>query len=690
VPARAGSHAAILAWILFTFSGTPGAAEQQDPGSQALTFSREIAPIIFTHCAGCHRPGGSAPFSLLTYQEVRPRATQIAAVTRTRAMPPWKSEPGYGEFVGQKWLGTKEIATIAQWVKDGMREGEARDLPPLPVWNTDWQLGAPDLVLTPTDAYTLPAEGPDRFRVFVLPIPIDATRYVRGIEFRPHDPQVVHHANILLDRTSRSRERNQRDPTLGESGLLAATTEYPAGHLLGWTPGRPDALLPKGLAWPLAPQTDLVVQLHMVPNGTPQPVQFSVGLYFTSDPPERTPALLRLGRRDIDIPAGEGNYRVTDSYVLPVDVEIQALKPHAHYLARGVSAVAVLPDGSTKNLLYIKDWDFRWQHVYRCVTPVTLPRGSRLTMQYIYDNAGKRRFTPQEPPRRVGWGPRSSDEMGDLWIQLLTRDERDLAALNRDFQRKWTEDEIAGYESLIRKDGSSIVLREEAGLLYLQNGQWQEAARHYRAALAQQPGSSVLHFNLATALMVGGQLDDATSSFREALRLAPGYAAAHANLGNVLSRLGRRDEALAEYQAAIRADPGHAGAHNNVGYLLMQRGELAAALPYFTEAIRLNPRLPDAHFNLGLLFRAQGEPQRALTHFRDALNASPAWMTALDALAATYAEMGEFDLAIDTVNDALRLASGTSAEAGLRERAELYRMRTSKPADSDAERQRKP
>jgi tetratricopeptide (TPR) repeat protein/mono/diheme cytochrome c family protein len=670
VKAQAAAHAAILAWVLFS-SGTLLVAQQE--GSP--TFTRDIAPIVFAHCAGCHRPDGSAPFSLLTYQEVRPRATRIAAVTGTRAMPPWKSEPGYGEFVGQKLLGTEEIATIARWVKDGMREGEAHDLPPLPVWRSEWQLGSPDLVLTPAEAYTVPAEGPDRFRVFVLPIPIEATRYVRGVEFRPHDPQVVHHANILLDRTSRSRERNQHDPALGESGLLAATTEYPPGHLLGWTPGRPDALLPKGLAWPLAPQTDLVVQLHMVPNGTPQRVQFSVGLYFTSDPPERTPALLRLGRRDIDIPAGEGNYRITDSYLLPVDAEIQALKPHAHYLAREVSAVAVLPDGSTKNLLYIKDWDFRWQHVYRCVTPVALPRGSRLTMRYTYDNATTRRFDSQQAPRRVEWGPRSSDEMGDLWIQLLTRDERDLTALNSDFQRKWIQDEIAGYESLIRKDRGSVVLREEVGLLYLQNGQWQEAARHYRTAIARQPGSPVLRFNLATALMVGGQLDEATSGFREALRLDPGYAAAHANLGNVLSRLGRMDEALAEYEATIQADPGHAGAYNNVGYLLMRRGELTAALPYFTEAIRLNPGLPDAHFNLGLLFRARDEPQRAITHFHDALKANPVWVAALDALAAAYAETGQLDRAIETTEDALRLAAGTAAEAGLRERMELYKRR---------------
>lgn len=337
-------------------------------------------------------------------------------------MPPWKSEPEYGEFIGQRPLSAAEIATFQRWVSEGALQGDIRDLPPLPARTDGWQLGTPDLVLTPEQTYTLPPEGADRFRVFVLPIPVTLARYVRGVEFRPHDPRVVHHANILLDRTSSSRERNEQDPTLGESGLLAATAEYPSGHLLGWTPGQPDPLLPKGLAWPLVPDTDLVVQLHLVPNGTSQPVQFSVGLYFTSDPPQRTPVILGLGRRDIEIPAGQCDYTITDSYVMPVDADVLALKPHAHYRAREIKGSAMLPDGSTKHLIYIRDWDFHWQHVYRYVTPIALPRGTTLTMRYTYDNSPDNRRNPELPPRHVEWGPRSSDEMGDLWVQVLTRD----------------------------------------------------------------------------------------------------------------------------------------------------------------------------------------------------------------------------------------------------------------------------
>jgi tetratricopeptide (TPR) repeat protein/mono/diheme cytochrome c family protein len=707
-----GRACCLLLFVATVASAQGGAAVGATPLAEPATFTRHVAPILFDHCAACHRPGGSAPFSLLEYADVRPRAARIAAVTRTRLMPPWKSEPGYGEFIGQRPLSDAEIATIQQWVSEGARQGDVRYLPPRPDRNDGWQLGTPDLVLTPGQTYTLPPEGADRFRVFVLPIPIRIARYVRGVEFRPDDPRVVHHANILLDRTRSSRERNDRDPALGESGLLAATAQYPSGHLLGWTPGQPDPLLPKDLAWPLMPDTDLVVQLHLVPTGTPQPVRFSVGLYFTANPPQRTPAVLRLGRRDIEIPAGQRDYTITDSYVMPVDADVLALKPHAHYRAREIRGSATLPDGSTRPLLYIKDWDFHWQHVYRYVRPIALPRGTTLTMRYTYDNSSDNRSNPERPPRQVAWGPRSSDEMGDLWLQVLPRDERALATLNADFERKWIQDEITGYESLIRKDAGNRALRDEAALLYLQTGRWQEAVAHYKSVVQLQRQSADAHFNLATALMLGGQLEEAVSSFREALRLKPDHAAAHSNLGNVLSRLGREDDALAHYEAAIRTDPGHGGAHNNLGYLLMRRGDLAAALSHFNEAVRLNPRLPDAHYNLGILFQARGEPGRAIGHLENAIALKPDWAPpltvlgwilgttpeerlrdatraiemaqrgvvltnrrsaeALDALAAAYAEAGQFTRAIETIREALRVGAGTSAEAAMLERKALY------------------
>jgi tetratricopeptide (TPR) repeat protein len=695
--------------------GAPAGGVPRDPGKtdvSVATFTRDVAPIVFEHCGACHRPGGQAPFSLLTYEAARPHAAEMAAATAARRMPPWKAEPGSGEFVGQRHLSPEQIEKIQRWVKDGAREGDPRHLPPTPAWPEGWQLGTPDLVLRPSETYRLPAEGADRYRVFVLTVPIEVARYVRGVEFRPEAPGVVHHANILIDRTRTSRERNEQDPALGESGLLAATAEYPPGQLLGWTPGQPDPLLPSGMAWPLAPGTDFVVQLHMVPNGTPQPVQFSVGLYLTSDPPTSTPAVLRLGRRDIEIPAGTRDYEIADSYVLPVDIEVRALKPHAHYRAREIRAAAVLPDGSSKDLIAISDWDFHWQHVYRYVAPVALPKGTTLTMRYRYDNSPDSRRVPGGSEGPVRWGPRSSDEMGDLWIQVAAHGSSELAALNADFQRKWLQDEVTGLESLIRRDPSNFGLRDEVALLYLRMGRWREAAANYEQTVRLRPDSETVHFNLATALMVGGRLEEAATRYREAIRLKPDYAAARSNLGSVLIRMGRVDDALAEYEAALRANPEHAGAHNNMGSLLMWRGDLEAAAVSLNEAIRLDSRLPDPHYNLGLILQARGDIPAALHQFQQALSLKPEWpeaMTALswilatepderlrdvpravslgeravalsdsrsaealDALAAAYAAASEFDRAVETIDKALRVGAGTSAEPTLLARKRLY------------------
>src|SRR4051794_3547759 len=150
-----------------------------------VTFAKEVAPILFERCGACHRPDGPAPFSLLTYASARQHATQIAVVTKRRVMPPWKSEPGYGEFVGQQPLSEEQIGVLERWVNDGALEGDVADLPTRPRWTGAWQLGTPDLVVALPTPYVLNVDGPDVSRVFVLPIPIDAVRYVRGIEFRP-------------------------------------------------------------------------------------------------------------------------------------------------------------------------------------------------------------------------------------------------------------------------------------------------------------------------------------------------------------------------------------------------------------------------------------------------------------------------------------------------------------------------
>jgi Flp pilus assembly protein TadD len=536
----------------------------------SVTFARDVAPLLADRCGLCHHPGGSAPFSLIGYSDARRRATQIADVASRRLMPPWKADPSDGPFVGQHPLTDAEIRLLREWAEAGAPEGDPRDLPAPRAWPDGWQLGTPDIVITLPRPFTLQADGTDIFRIFVIPIPTDRLRFVRGLEFHPGNPRVVHHANIRVDPTPASRRLDEADPAPGYDGVIARTAEYPDGHFLGWTPGQVAPLLPKALAWRLEPHTDLVVELHMQPSGKPEAVSPSVGLYFSDEPPTRTPAMLRLGRQNIDIEAGDAHYVVADSFVLPVDVDVEAVQPHAHYRARDVRGLATLPDGSTKRLIDIADWDFRWQHVYRFVAPMRLPKGTTLSMRYTYDNSTANARNPEHPPKRARWGQRSSDEMGDLWIQVLTRDERDLDTLSREFRPKVAAEDVIGYEVEIEKHPEDAALHDSVALLYLELARHEQAIAHFRRSAALKPQSPQAHYNLGTALTVARRLDEAAAAFREALRLDPSYANAHNNLGNVLLAQGRTEEAIREFREVVRLQPDSEAARKNLAAALQR------------------------------------------------------------------------------------------------------------------------
>ena len=559
-----GSRFALAAVALLVLSAgvLPSAVGVAQTGP--VTFNKDIAPIVFERCASCHHPGGAGPFSLLTYASARQYASQIARATSERYMPPWKADAADGPFVGQHPLTLEEIGIIRRWVDGGAVEGNPADLPPPPRIAAGWQLGAPDLVVTLDQPYTLRADGTDVFRIFVVPLPVDAApRHVRGVEFLPGNPKVVHHANIRVDRTPASRRYDEEDPGPGYEGLIAHSATYPDGFFLGWTPGQVSPILPKGLTWRLDRGTDLVVEVHMQPSGKPEVVKPSVGFFFGAEPADKTPGMIRLGRQSIDIPAGDNLYAIDDSYVLPVDVEVQAVQPHAHYRARSLTATATLPDGRLRQLIRIQDWDFRWQHVYRYVTPIALPKGTTLRTRYIYDNSASNPRNPVIPPRRVFWGQRSSDEMGDVWIQVLTRTPADLEALNNQLAPKVMAEDAIGYERTIQSEPASVALHDDVAMLYLRLGRPKEAVAHFERSAALNPGAAATHFNLGTALTVAGRLDEAVEQYREALRLRPDYAQAHNNLSGVLLQRGQLAEAVAHIAEARRLDPSNVEARNN-------------------------------------------------------------------------------------------------------------------------------
>jgi Flp pilus assembly protein TadD len=582
---------ALLASAAVFLCGSIVRPAQSTPGAprsvRDVTFNRDIAPIIFTSCVPCHRSSGPAPFSLATYDDVRRRASQIAEVTRSRFMPPWKVEPGIGPFVGQHPLTDQQIAIIDQWVRSGTRQGQSQDLPPMPAWPDGWLLGRPDLIVKPAE-FTLQAQPADAFRIFAIRVPVARRTFVRGIEFHPGNARVVHHANIRIDRTSATRQLDDADPLPGYDGLMPRSAEYPSGHFLGWTPGQVAPLVPSALAWTLEPGSDLVVQLHLQPSGAVEQVQPEIGFFFSDQPPARTPTILRLGSQGIDIPPGESHFVIRDAYTLPVDVQLLATQPHAHYRAREIRGVADLPDGTSRLVMHIKDWDFRWQHVYREATPMRLPKGTRLSMEYTYDNSAANVRNPQLPPARVFWGQRSKDEMGDLWFQLLADNDRDRRMMEARIAQKMSSEDIIGYETMLRADPRDVGLHDDVALLYLGMGRAADAVRHFEASAALQPASAPAQFNLGTALAHAGRLDDAVAAFRTALAARPAYALAHTNLGRVLLTQGKTTEALGHLQEAVRLDGTNAQAIFGLAEALAAMGSFEAAIAMADRALLLN------------------------------------------------------------------------------------------------------
>jgi tetratricopeptide (TPR) repeat protein len=565
-------------------------------------------------------------------------------------------------------------------VTDGAREGDPRDLPAVPQRTGGWQLGNPDLVVTLPAPFVLPSDGPDVSRVFVLPLPVEQRRYVRGIEFRANSPR-IHHANIRVDATPASRELDAREAGPGYDGIILRSAVYPDGHFLGWTPGQAAPLLPPGLAWTLEPNSDLVVQLHLVPGGKPEQIQPSIGVYFTDDPPTRTPVMMRLSNQRIDIPSGDAQYIASDSFVLPVDVEVLALQPHAHYLAREVSGTAVLPDGRSQSLISIQDWDLRWQHVYRYQTPIALPKRTTISMRYRYDNSAANPRNPATPPVRVPWGQQSREEMGDLWLQVVTKTPADRELLDRTFRAQWMAADVIGLDSLIQREPDRASLRDDIAVLYMELNRPADAVPHFEAALKLKPGSAAAHFNYGTALAGAGRFEDAVAQYERALALRPGYAIARNNLGTALLQLGRLQPALASFREAARIDPQLAEAHLNVGLVSRALKDFPEAVARFRRALELNPDWVTALASLASLHAAA--PDASVRNPTEAVRLAERAVTltlrrdtnTLDVLSVAYASAGEFERAVAIADEALALDPPAPLAAMIRTRQELFRAR---------------
>jgi len=424
----------------------------------AATFNHDIAPIVFSHCSSCHHPGQVAPFPLLSYADVKKRGTQIGVVIKSGYMPPWKAKSDC-DFRDNRSLSPSQVELFEKWIETGMPEGKSGERKKPPVYVGGWTLGPPDLIVKMPRAYHVPAEGPDIYRNFVVPLNLPSDVYVRAIDFEPGARAVVHHSLFFYDATgnARSKEPTEGQPGfsgamgsflsggkgLGPQGILQILQKFqssnagaPIGSLGGWAVGAQPVFLPNGLAYKLPKDADLILSTHFHPSGKVEEEQSSVGLYFTKIPPEKQFAGVQLPPlfgifSGLDIPAGEKSYLLEDSFTLPVDVNAFGVGAHAHYLGREMVLTATLPDGSMRSLLNISDWDFNWQDQYVYQKDVMLPAGTVLHARLSYDNSSSNPRNPTNPPRRVKWGEQTTDEMGSVMLHLTAVKESDLPILEQ-------------------------------------------------------------------------------------------------------------------------------------------------------------------------------------------------------------------------------------------------------------------
>ncbi|HEX3662142.1 MAG TPA: tetratricopeptide repeat protein [Acidobacteriaceae bacterium] len=616
-----------------------------------VTWSRQIAPIVYQHCSTCHHPGGGGPFSLLSYQDARRRGPQMVQVTQSRFMPPWLPEPGYGDFVDDRRISDEDIALIRRWVAAGMPQGDPSDAPPPPHYNADWQIGKPDLILTVPRSFTLQASGTDVFHNFILPNPLKQTHYIRAMQILPSVPQVVHHANVLIDRTASWRRAHPSDWQNGFGGMElevdAGNIFDPDSHFLFWKPDTPVLYEPPGMPWRLDPGNDLILNIHLKPSGKPEIISARIGLYFADAPAQQHPMLLQLDADEqLNIPANDRAFVVQDSLRLPIDVEALGIYPHAHYLGHILEGWADLPNGQKKWLIRIPNWDIDRQSVYRYRTPVFLPRGSVLHMRYVYDNSEDNVHNPNDPPIRVRNGNRSVDEMGHLWIQVLpvhvppgSPDPRLI------LEAAWME------HRLTKVPGDTIGLYNLASAL-AGLGHYTQAAADYRKVLTVHPGDARTLNSLGAALENAGDPQPAAAAFDQVIASGGPSCDARFNLAQLGLKQSNFQNAEQQFRAMLQRCPDDADVRSGLGVALAQQGNPAAAQAEFQHALQLDPANFTALSQLGQAAIESGHPQQAIPLLQAAVQQQPADLETRERLAMAFAQSGQSDQALQQLRDA--------------------------------------
>lgn len=447
--------ATLATLIVVTSGANSGTLDRKE-----VTFSKDVAPIFYQHCAECHRPNDMAPFSVLTYKDVLPWVESIREKVAAREMPPWHADSRYGEFLNDRRLSTAEIEKITTWVGQGAREGNPEDLPPEPKLVRGWKMGKPDYVLAMSEEYTIEAHAPDSYVYVTFPTKFKEDTWVQAAEILPGNKRIVHHviAHVLTPealasgakRSNAEFPQAENEPTIfykqgslsrvkmdapviddganapnGGSLFKRRTDDGGGGYsmlLASYAPGKGPDVYPGGTAKRIPAGSTILLQIHYSSfHGaikTPQKDRTIVGLIFAKTPPEKRAVTFTVPNQFFKIPAGAVNHRVTAAYTFDREVQLISYMPHMHLRGKDMKYEVVFPDGRRQTLLWVPKFDFNWQTVYRLKDAIMIPKGTRIIVTAHFDNSAKNKHNP-DPTKVVRWGDPSYDEMMIGWIEYL-------------------------------------------------------------------------------------------------------------------------------------------------------------------------------------------------------------------------------------------------------------------------------
>jgi hypothetical protein len=382
------------------------------------TYTRDIAPILFKNCTGCHRPGEIAPMPLLTYDDVRPRAKAIRDKISEGAMPPWHADMPHGTFLNERGLTEEEKATIFRWVANGAPKGDPKDMPATPRYPSGWSIGTPDVVFEMADDYKVPADDVVQYEYFYIPTKFSEPKWIQAIEVRPGNRNVVHHVLVFY----KAKPDMQRMPVLRPNPQWqrlgprtpgthpAVEDNVPSRLIATYAPGTNPQVFPAGTAMRLEPGGVLELQVHYTASGQDETDRTKVGFIFSKDPAPREIRASHFFNSTLSLPAGAPDVAVNAEVEFVQDATVWGLFPHTHVRGKKWEYVLQLPDGARKTILSVPRYDFNWQTYYMFREPLQVPKGAKIVSTAWYDNSAGNKSNP-DPTVDVKWGDQTWEEM---------------------------------------------------------------------------------------------------------------------------------------------------------------------------------------------------------------------------------------------------------------------------------------